>query len=60
MLVMEQLRLLPAGPYMAHDDCYLWIPELIDRHVVADAAIILAYYSILPELAYFTRRRRDL
>src|SRR5207245_11048238 len=46
--------------YMPHGACYLWNPSLIFLHVVSDSAIVLAYYSIPLELAYFARKRRDL
>jgi signal transduction histidine kinase len=40
--------------------CYLWTPGLVWLHVVSDALIALAYYSIPLTLLLFVRRRRDL
>ncbi len=46
--------------FMPHGHCYLWKPELIWLHVLSDAAIGLAYYSIPVMLLYFMHRKRDL
>jgi hypothetical protein len=35
-------------------------PEIIWVHVISDALIALAYFSILIALAYFLRKRSDL
>ena len=43
-----------------HGICLLWEPELIWLHVVSDALIALAYFSIPFALAIFVTRRRDL
>ncbi len=43
-----------------HGECYLWTPGLIMLHVVSDALIALAYYSIPVALVYFVYRRADL
>ena len=32
--------------FMPHGMCYLWRPELVGMHVIADLAIALAYFSI--------------
>jgi signal transduction histidine kinase/CheY-like chemotaxis protein len=47
------------GSY-AHGYCLLWRPELIWTHVIADAVIALAYFSIPVALITLIRRRRDL
>ena len=49
-----------SGPFMPHGGCYLWTTSLIALHAIADALIVLAYYSIPVTLVYFVRRRRDL
>jgi signal transduction histidine kinase len=43
-----------------HGICLLWKPELVWLHVISDAVIVLAYYSIPIALIYFVRRRADL
>ncbi len=58
---MEILRkLFSSGEFMPHGMCYLWTPGLIWLHVVSDALIVLAYYSIPLTLLMFVRRRKDL
>src|SRR6266540_1460970 len=49
-----------AGPFMPHGHCYLWLPELVWLHVVADALIALTYYVMPLVLVYFVRKRQDL
>ena len=58
--MMEFLKRLFASDFMAHGFCYLWKPEIVWLHVVSDALITLAYYSIPVTLIYFVRKRRDL
>ena len=53
-------RLLFGDGFMPHGCCYLWNPQLIWLHVLSDALITLAYYSIPLTLLYFVRRRKDL
>jgi PAS domain S-box-containing protein len=40
--------------------CYLWRPGVLSLHVVSDALITLAYFSIPFTLVYFVRNRKDL
>lgn len=49
-----------SGAFMPHGHCYLWMPELVWLHVISDALIGIAYYSIPLILAYFVRKRTDL
>lgn len=51
---------LSAAGFMPHGMCYLWQPEILWLHVVSDAVIALAYYSIPFALVYFVLKRRDL
>jgi PAS domain S-box-containing protein len=53
-------RLFVSDLFLPHGHCYLWIPELVWLHVVADSLIALAYYVLLVLLVYFVRKRRDL
>jgi signal transduction histidine kinase len=43
-----------------HGYCLLWQPSLIWTHVVSDAVIAAAYFSIPLVLAVFLARRRDI
>jgi len=49
-----------SGPFMPHGGCYLWTHSLIALHVISDAFIVLAYYSIPITLVYFVQKRKDL
>jgi len=40
--------------------CYLWKTNLVWLHILSDALIALAYYSIPATLFYFVRKRQDL
>jgi signal transduction histidine kinase len=58
---MEFLRnLLSSGDFMPHGYCYMWNPGLVWLHVVSDALIALAYFSIPFTLIYFIRKRKDV
>jgi len=46
--------------FSPHGICLLWEPELIWLHVVSDALIALAYFSIPFVLVIFVSKRRDL
>ncbi|MBI3853134.1 MAG: PAS domain S-box protein [Verrucomicrobia bacterium] len=57
---MEFIKQLLSGEgFMPHGHCYLWEPGLIWLHVISDALITLAYYSIPLTLLYYVRKRRD-
>ncbi|MEQ8386800.1 MAG: ATP-binding protein [Coleofasciculus sp. A1-SPW-01] len=45
---------------MPHGNCYLWQTPLVGLHVVSDALIAIAYFSIPAMLIYFVRQRRDI
>jgi signal transduction histidine kinase len=52
---------IDAGRNFApHGYCLLWQPELVWTHVIADALIAAAYFSIPLALISFIRKRRDL
>ena len=58
---MEFLQqLFSSEGFMPHGHCYLWKPGVVWLHVISDALIALAYYSIPITLVHFVRRRRDL
>lgn len=46
--------------FIPHGHCYLWKPDLVWLHVVSDALIALAYFSIPVLLIYLIRKRNDL
>ena len=45
--------------YMPHGMCLLWQPGLMGLHIVSDALIALAYYSIPVAILYFAWKRKD-
>ncbi|RXG84983.1 PAS domain-containing sensor histidine kinase [Bradyrhizobium vignae] len=53
-------RLLDSSMLSPHGICLLWEPELIGLHVVSDACIAAAYFSIPFALAILVTKRRDL
>ena len=53
-------RILDSSMFSPHGICLLWEPELIWLHVVSDACIAIAYFSIPFALTILVTRRRDL
>ncbi len=53
-------RLLDSSTLSPHGICLLWEPELIWLHVVSDAMIAAAYFSIPVALSIFVYKRRDV
>jgi PAS domain S-box-containing protein len=53
-------ELLHHASFMPHGMCYLWQPDLLFLHVVSDAFIALAYFTIPFGLLWFVRKRKDL
>jgi signal transduction histidine kinase len=53
-------RLFSTKEFMPHGMCYQWNNSVITLHVVSDALIAIAYYSIPLTLVYFVRKRKDL
>lgn len=49
-----------VNTFMPHGHCFLWQPELLWFHVISDALIVIAYYSIPIALLYFVSHRKDL
>ena len=56
-IILEFLR---TKDFMPHGQCFQWLPELLWLHVMADALIVVSYYSIPFALFYFVRNRHDL
>ncbi|MGI0483955.1 GAF domain-containing protein [Pantanalinema rosaneae CENA516] len=46
--------------YIPHGHCYLWQTPLVGLHLVSDALIAIAYFSIPTMLIYFVRKRSDI
>lgn len=55
----DMLRAFFDGSYAPHGYCLLWQPELIWTHVIADALIALAYFSIPLVLIALVKKRVD-
>lgn len=53
-------QLFSSSSFVPHGHCYLWQTNLVSLHVVSDALIALAYYSIPITLFYLVRKRHDL
>ena len=52
--------LLNSADLAPHGVCLLWRPELIWMHVLSDAVIGIAYYSIPVALIYLVWKRKDI
>ena len=46
--------------FMPHGMCFLWRPELMALHIISDALIALAYFTIPFAILRFVRGRGDL
>ncbi|MEH2139585.1 ATP-binding protein [Nostoc sp.] len=46
--------------FIPHGHCYLWQTGLVWLHIISDATIAIAYYSIPFLLIYFISKRKDL
>ncbi|MGL6339015.1 MAG: sensor domain-containing diguanylate cyclase [Waterburya sp.] len=57
-VIIPQLFLIVQ--YIPHGHCYLWQTPLVWLHVLADALIAIAYYSIPIILIYFVRKVESL
>lgn len=54
------INLFGSGSFIPHGHCYLWKPSLVWLHLISDALIGLAYYSIPLTLFHFVSKRKDL
>jgi signal transduction histidine kinase/CheY-like chemotaxis protein len=54
------VNLFSSSSFIPHGHCYLWKPGLVWLHIISDAIIAFAYYSIPVTLFYFVRKRQDL
>ena len=56
--MLEFLRsFLASAPFIPHGHCYLWQLDLVWLHLISDALIALASYSIPVILVYFVNKR---
>lgn len=51
--------LFADNSFMPHGYCFLWKPGLLWLHIISDALIAIAYYSIPLTLLYFVSKRED-
>ncbi len=58
-MIEQWEQLFSSSNFMPHGACYLWQPWLLWLHVVSDAVIVLAYFSIPFALFQFVRKRTD-
>jgi len=49
-----------TNDFIPHGHCYLWQTGLVWLHIISDAAIAFAYYSIPFLLIYFISKRKDV
>lgn len=49
-----------ANNFIPHGHCYLWKTGLVWLHIISDATIAVAYYSIPILLIYFISKRKDV
>jgi signal transduction histidine kinase len=59
-MITSWVSLLDSSRFMPHGSCYLWEPNLLWLHVIADGLIALSYFSIPILLFYFVSQRHDL
>ncbi|MEH2449387.1 MAG: ATP-binding protein [Nostoc sp.] len=52
--------LFQSNGFIPHGHCYLWQTGLVWLHIISDATIALAYYSIPFLLIYFISKRKDV
>ena len=57
---MDSQNFFGTEGFMPHGMCYLWQPGILALHVVSDALIAAAYFSIPFTLAHLVRKRRDI
>ena len=58
--MIEFLRHLFSQDFLPHGHCFLGRKDVVWLHVISDAVIALAYYSIPATLLYLVRKHADL
>lgn len=51
---------LSSAQFLPQGHCFAWTPGVLWMHVIADALIATAYFTLLFALGYIVRRRKDL
>jgi PAS domain S-box-containing protein len=59
-LSVDLFEQLFRNDFLPHGYCVAWQPGILWLHLISDAIIAIAYYSIPLALAYFVAARRDL
>src|SRR3984893_8488015 len=59
-MLSSLFQLLSVQNYIPHGVCLLWQPGLLWLHVLSDATIAIAYFTIPFALVYLISRREDL
>ncbi|HEX3403335.1 MAG TPA: PAS domain S-box protein [Acetobacteraceae bacterium] len=59
-MLSSLFQLLSVQNYIPHGVCLLWQPGLLWLHVLSDATIAIAYFTIPYALVYLISRREDL
>jgi len=58
--VSNLVNIFDSSAYMPHGMCYLWQENLLLLHVISDAIIAIAYFSIPLALAFFVHQKKQL
>ncbi|TAF02800.1 MAG: GAF domain-containing protein [Nostocales cyanobacterium] len=53
-------NILASNYYIPHGHCYLWQTPLVGLHLISDALIAIAYFSIPAMLIHFVSKRSDI
>src|SRR5690606_418056 len=51
---------LSSAQFLPQGHCFAWTPGGLWMHVIADALVATAYFTLLFALGYIVRRRKDL
>ncbi len=58
---MNRVQQFFSSDFMApHGYCFMWLPEIVWLHVLANALIALSYFSIPVALWHFAKKRPDI
>lgn len=60
MSIFNETAVLTFLMFMPHGMCYLWKPGLVGLHLISDALIAAAYFSIPLTLIHIVRQKPDI
>jgi len=60
LVCQHDTHLVVLSIFMSHGHFCLWTPDLGWLHALADALIVLAYFSVPIAFVYFVRNRKDI